>query len=190
VASATILIFTFGSAGPAADEHEQGSSPPQRTALGPLSLACRESALFPTTARRLTFDMSGGQPLDVRSMEWLGCSLIVALFADRMEINLHGGFEAGAWGWRGMQDDEMQPTQIAAETLRGNAAPAAEKVLQLGVAAVDGLDVQFAAHPLAGRLVEHLVGNLERGCAGRIPSAAVGGQQGILSSTGIKAACR
>ena len=63
-----------------------------------------------------------------------------------MDISLHGGFEAVARGWRGMQDDEMEPAQIAAEVLRGDAPPAAEKILQLGVPAVDGLDVQFAAH--------------------------------------------
>ncbi len=47
--------------------------------------------------------------------------------------------------------------------------------------AVDRLDVQFAADPLAGRLVERLMGDPQRGGARWIAGAAVGDQQGVLA---------
>ena len=46
--------------------------------------------------------------------------------------------------------DEMEPHQIAVETLGGDAAEAPQEVLDLAVAAVDRLDVQGAAESPPG----------------------------------------
>ncbi len=45
--------------------------------------------------------------------------------------------------------DEMEPPQIAVETLGGDAAEASQEVLDLVVATVDRLNVHGPAHPLA-----------------------------------------
>src|SRR5689334_19860446 len=47
------------------------------------------------------------------------------------------------------------------------------------MAIVDGLDVQFAPHPLAGGRVEDLVADAQGGGAGGIAGAAIGDQQSI-----------
>ena len=48
----------------------------------------------------------------------------------------------------------MEPPEIAVEVLGGDAAEASQEALDLAVAAVDRLDVQGAADPLAGGAVE------------------------------------
>ncbi len=48
------------------------------------------------------------------------------------------------------EHNEMEPTQIAVETLGGGATEEPQEALDLAVAAGDRLDVQSAAHSLAG----------------------------------------
>ena len=48
----------------------------------------------------------------------------------------------------------MEPPEMAVEVLGGDAAEASQEALDLEVAAVDGLDVQGAADPLAGGAVD------------------------------------
>ena len=57
---------------------------------------------------------------------------------------------------------------------------ATQEGLEPLMAAVDGLDVQFAPDALAGSLVERLMADAQRGGAGRITGAAVGDQQSVL----------
>ena len=54
------------------------------------------------------------------------------------------------------------------------------------MAVVDGLDVQVAADPLAGRLVQRLMADAEVGGAPRIGSGAVGDEQSILVDGGFQ----
>ena len=56
----------------------------------------------------------------------------------------------------------MEPPEIAVEVLGGDAAEAPQEALDLAVAAVDRLDVQGAANPLAGAAVDALVRALSR----------------------------
>src|SRR3954453_7790804 len=73
----------------------------------------------------------------------------------------------------------MEPAQVAGEVLGGDAAAGAEEALQPRMAIVDGLDVQFAPHPLAGGLVEDLMADAQGGGAGGGAGAAIGDQQSI-----------
>ena len=75
----------------------------------------------------------------------------------------------------------MIPPQVAVEIFGGDSAVAAEKVLEALMAAVDRLDVEVAAHPLASGLVERFVTNAQRDGARWIAGAAVGDQQGVLA---------
>src|SRR3954468_17163094 len=54
----------------------------------------------------------------------------------------------------------MEPSQVIVEVFGGHATPGAQEGLDPFMQAVDGLDVQVAAHPLASRLVHYLVGDL------------------------------
>ena len=65
----------------------------------------------------------------------------------------------------------MEPPEIAVEVLGGDAAEASQEALDLAVTAVDRLDVQGAADPLAGGTVDALVRDVERRCDGRIAAA-------------------
>ena len=56
----------------------------------------------------------------------------------------------------------MEPSEIAVEVLGGDAAEGSQKPLDLAVAAVDRLDVQGAAHTLAGGAVDALMRDGER----------------------------
>ena len=55
----------------------------------------------------------------------------------------------------------MEPPEIAVEVLGGDAAEAAQEALDLAVAAVDRLDVQGSADPLAGGAVDALMRDVE-----------------------------
>ncbi len=77
------------------------------------------------------------------------------------------------------EDDEMEPPQIAVETLGGDAAEASQEALDLAVAAVDRLDVHGPAHPLAGGAVDALVKNAERRGGGAMAATGVGDEQGV-----------
>jgi hypothetical protein len=92
----------------------------------------------------------------------------------------HGGAEACSRTGAAGKDSEVEPTEVVVEVLRGDAAVAAEERLNLLVPAVNGLDVQVAADPFAGRQVERLMADAEGGGAGRVAGAAVGDQQGVL----------
>ena len=81
---------------------------------------------------------------------------------------------------------EMEPAQVAAEIFSGHPAPMAQEVLQPAVQAVDGLNVQFAADPLAGRLVEHLMGDFHLGGAVRQSLPAIGDQQSVFAEDRIE----
>ena len=70
--------------------------------------------------------------------------------------------------------------EVVVEVLRGDAAVTAEERLDLLMPAVNGLNVQVAADPFAGRQVERLMADAEGGGAGRVAGAAVGDQQGVL----------
>ena len=73
----------------------------------------------------------------------------------------------------------MEPPEIAVEVLGCDAAETSQEPLDLAVAAVDGLDVQGAAHTLAGGAVDALVRDVERRCGGWIAAVGVGDEQGI-----------
>lgn len=73
----------------------------------------------------------------------------------------------------------MEPSQIAAEVLGGDAAPPAQEALDLALAAVDRLDVHCAPDPLASRSVDTLVRDVERRRVGRLAAVGVGDRQGI-----------
>ena len=73
----------------------------------------------------------------------------------------------------------MEPPEIAVEVLGGDAAEAPQEALDLAVAAVDRLDVQGAANPLAGGAVDALVRDAQRRCDRRIAAVGVGDEQGI-----------
>ena len=75
--------------------------------------------------------------------------------------------------------DEMEPSQIAVQVLRGDAAIAAQETLQLAVAAIDRLDVEGIPDPLSGRKVQGLVANAHGRCAGRIAAMTVGNQNDV-----------
>ena len=74
----------------------------------------------------------------------------------------------------------MIPGEVAAEAFAGDAAPAAEEGLESLVAAVDGVEVEIAAAPLAGLVVERFVGEAQ-GPGPR--SGELGGKNGAPSVT-------
>jgi hypothetical protein len=78
-----------------------------------------------------------------------------------LELRSNGGIEAGAGCRSVLESGEMEPSQVVVEVFGGHAAPGAQEGLDPLMQAIDGLDVQFAAHPLASRLVQDLVGDLQ-----------------------------
>ena len=74
----------------------------------------------------------------------------------------------------------MIPGEVAGEISGGHAAPAAEEGLEPLVAAVDGVEVEIAAAPLAGLVVERFVGEAQ-GPGPR--SGELGGKKGVRSVT-------
>ena len=76
-----------------------------------------------------------------------------------------GRREACSWRWMPAENDGMEPTRTAVETLGGDAAEASREALDPAVAAVDRLDVHGPAHPLRRRAGDALA---------RMPSAAAG----------------
>ena len=75
----------------------------------------------------------------------------------------------------------MIPPQVAVAIFGGDSAVATEKVLEALMAAVDRLNMEIAAHPLACGLVKRFVADAQRGGARWIAGAAVGDQQGVLA---------
>ena len=51
----------------------------------------------------------------------------------------------------------MEPAQVAAEVLGGDATSLPEEILEAGMAIVDGVDVDVATGALAVRLIEYLM---------------------------------
>jgi len=90
-----------------------------------------------------------------------------------------GGGDDGAGGWCSRQDAEVKPSQIAVEIFGGDSAMTTQKVLKAFVAAVDRLNVEVAAHPLACGLVKRLVADTQRGGARWVAGAAIGDQQSV-----------
>ena len=75
--------------------------------------------------------------------------------------------------------DEMEPSQIAVQVLRGDAAIAAQETFQLAVAAIDRLDVEGIPDPLSGRKVQGFVANAHGRSAGRIAAMTVRHQNDV-----------
>ena len=75
--------------------------------------------------------------------------------------------------------DEMEPSQIAVQVLRGDAAIAAQETLQLAVAAIDRLNVEGIPDPLSGRKVQGFVTNAHGRSAGRIAAMTVRNQNDV-----------
>ena len=99
----------------------------------------------------------------------------------RSDLGADGGIEAGA-GCRGAPDPgEVEPAQIVVEVFGGDPAASAQEGLDPLMQAVDGLDMQFAADALAGRQVQRLMADAQRGGAGRIAGTSIGDQQGVLA---------
>lgn len=74
----------------------------------------------------------------------------------------------------------MKPLEVTGEVLGGDATVATKEIFEAFMTAVDGLDMQRAAHPLAGGLVEHRVSDTQlfgTRCEG---GCAVRDQQGVL----------
>src|SRR3954470_6215411 len=57
----------------------------------------------------------------------------------------------------GIEADEVEPAEVVGQVLGGDAAERPQEAFDLLVAAVDRLDMEFAAHPLASRLDQGLV---------------------------------
>src|SRR3954447_21506479 len=103
-----------------------------------------------------------------------------------LELWSNGGIEASA-GCRGvLESGEMEPSQVIVEVFGGHATPGAQEGLDPFMQAVDGLDVQVAAHPLASRLVHYLVGDLHSAGTARQGRTAVGDQKGVLAEDGVE----
>ena len=75
--------------------------------------------------------------------------------------------------------DEMEPSQIAVQVLRGDAAIAAQETFQLAVAAIDRLNVEGIPDPFSGRKVQGLVANAHGRSAGRIAAMTVRNQNDV-----------
>ena len=73
----------------------------------------------------------------------------------------------------------MEPSQIAVQVLRGDAAIAAQETLQLAVAAIDRLNVEGIPDPLSGRKVQGFVANAHGRSAGRIAAMTVRNQNDV-----------
>jgi hypothetical protein len=78
----------------------------------------------------------------------------------------------------------MEPSQVVVEVF--GAAPGAQEGLDPLMQAVDGLDVQFAAHPLARRLVQCLVGDLHPVGTARQGGATISDQQGVFAEARVQ----
>src|SRR3954452_24544995 len=70
----------------------------------------------------------------------------------------------------GIEADEVEPAQVVGQVLGGDAAERPQEAFDLLVAAVDGLDMEFAAHPLASGLNEGFVADA-KGNGGRRETA-------------------
>src|SRR4051794_36016795 len=103
-----------------------------------------------------------------------------------LELRSNGGIEAGAGCRSVLESGEMEPSQVVVEVFGGHAAPGAQEGLDPLMQAVDGLDVQVAAHPLASRLVQDLVGDLHPGGTARQGRAAISDQQGVFAEDGVE----
>src|SRR5271165_6290445 len=99
----------------------------------------------------------------------------------RSDLGADGGIQAGA-GCRGAPDPgEVEPAQIVVEVFGGDPAASAQEGLDPLMQAVDGLDMHFTADALAGRQVQRLMADAQRGGAGRIAGTSIGDQQGVLA---------
>src|SRR3954470_7571087 len=103
-----------------------------------------------------------------------------------LELRSNGGIEAGAGCRSVLESGEMEPSQVVVEVFGGHTASDAQEGLDPLMQAVDGLDVQFAAYPLARRLVQYLVGDLHPGGTARQSRAAIGNQQGVFAEDGFE----
>ena len=86
----------------------------------------------------------------------------------------------------GRQTDAEEPAQVVGQVLGGDATEGCQEAFEPLMAVVDGLDVQVAADPLAGRLVQRLMADADVGGAPRIGSGAVGDEQSILVDSGFQ----
>ena len=73
----------------------------------------------------------------------------------------------------------MEPVEVVAEVSRRDAAVVTQHVLEAFGAAIDGLDVQFAADAFALGVVDRLVRQAEQAGAGAQGPVGVGDQHGI-----------
>src|ERR1039458_9859379 len=69
--------------------------------------------------------------------------------------------EDGARGGLSRQHGQMKPSEVAVEILGGDAAMATQEGFEPLVAAVDGLNMQFASNALTRRLIERFMANAQ-----------------------------
>ena len=74
----------------------------------------------------------------------------------------------------------MEPSEVAVEIACCDTAEAAQEVLELAVAAVDGLDMEGAAHPFSGGQDEGFVAEAERLRARRVSAVSVGDEEACM----------
>lgn len=80
----------------------------------------------------------------------------------------------------------MKPVEVVGNVFGRHAAEAAKESLERFMAAVDGLDMEFASDALAGRLVEGFMRNAQLGGAGGIISGAIGDEERIPADGGFE----
>src|SRR4051812_12965887 len=86
----------------------------------------------------------------------------------------------------GIEADEVEPAQVGGQVLGGDAAERPQEAFDLLVAAVDGLDMEFAAHPLASRLDQGFMADAESGGGRRETAGPIGDEQDVGADGGFQ----
>ena len=86
----------------------------------------------------------------------------------------------------GIKADEVEPAQVVGQVLGGNAAERPQEAFDLLVAAVDGLDMEVAAHPLASRLNEGFVADAKGNGGRRETAGPIGDEQDVRADGGFQ----
>ena len=153
-------------------------------ALGLQAAPLFESSLFGRNYARLAVIIAAVVVVNI--LTWSGTAWAIwpvgFLFGSVSEVYAWAADCCGEAGPRRCPPDhadEMEPSQIAVQVLRGDAAIAAQETLQLAVAAIDRLNVEGIPDPLSGRKVQGFVANAHGRSAGRIAAMTVRNQNDV-----------